>query len=86
MRKCPTRKKLSLAQQIVVLEKKVEDLKIDLWMEQANGPFNDELARAFEAALGPHPIYTNGVWVLRADELRKERDALLEHVKKLEPK
>lgn len=54
----------------------IRGLRMDLEIERKNRPFNDEMNKNFEEALGPHPTIKNGCWIVRANELRQERDKL----------
>lgn len=65
------------------LREVISHLRNSLEMERRNQPFHNEIAENFEAALGPHPIYSNGCWIVRAKELREERDSLRKEVERL---
>ncbi len=59
------------------LKEIIASLRRDLELANRNRLFDEELSRNFEEALGPHPRITNGCWIVRAAELRAERDRLL---------
>lgn len=63
----------------------VKQLRLDLEFERSNRLFSDELHKSFEEALGPHKTIPNGCWIIRAHELRLERDRLLELLQMKDP-
>jgi len=60
----------NLKTQLEQCREKLKKAEKSLEIEKFNNPFYKELVGDFEKALGPHPIYYNGCWIKRVEELR----------------
>jgi hypothetical protein len=59
------------------LKGRIQELVVQVERLKQNEPFHNEISANFEAALGPNPRYPDGgCWIVRAMELREERDRL----------